>query len=80
MYSHLGQYIRSRREAAQLRIVEVARRAGLGEKAKILRQIENLEKTGQAEAELLQKAAAALQLDAQEIEEAHLRDAEQYQH
>jgi len=40
MSSHLGEYIQSQRKAAGLRIVEVARLAGLRDKPKMLRRLE----------------------------------------
>jgi hypothetical protein len=59
--------------------VEVVRRAGLGDKAKILRQIERLEETGEIRQEIFQKIAVALQLDPQEVEQANRRDLEEYE-
>lgn len=79
MISHLGSYITDRRKAAGLRIVEVARLAELGKRAKALRLIELLEKTGQSpRADLFEKVSRVLQLDPQLVDAARQRDREDY--
>lgn len=79
MASHLGDYLRSRREAAGLRIVDVARIAGLKDSPKMLRRLEGLERTGTTSPEVPEAVMAVLDLDPSELEVTHQQDIAAYE-
>ena len=69
-FPRVGHLFQSRRAARHLRIVEVARLAGLRDKARVLRQIDRLEKDGLAPRHLVESLCAFFRIDLQEVREA----------
>lgn len=68
-FSWVGQLFRSRRKARGLRIVEVARQAGLRDSAKPLRQIDELERKGLAPIDLVKTLCTFFGVELQAIRE-----------
>ncbi len=69
-FPRLGHLFRSRRLARRLRIVELARQAGLRDNARVLRQIDRLEKHGLAPLHLVESLCAFFRIELQEARKA----------
>lgn len=73
-FPRVGHLFRSRRVARHLRIVELARMAGLGDKARVLRHIDRLEQHGFAPIYVVRSLCAFFGIDLQDVREARKLD------
>ncbi|HQR65843.1 MAG TPA: helix-turn-helix transcriptional regulator [Thermoanaerobaculia bacterium] len=74
--SRVGHFFRSARKSRGLRIVEVARLAGLGDKARVLRRIDRLEREGLAPVDLVRTLCQFFGIEIQDVREAWKLDEE----